>query len=226
MRRPCLCFPVLAHLLMALTIGVTAPAASADEIKLANGDTLRGTVVSLSESTLTLRSENFGELTVPRESVELIGLGDAGLPEPIVVAAPNSVDGQFGSGGDGIDTLGGADVGQLLSNPQVQQQFGGLLGEALGGQSLGQAQQNLRQTQQGYRDLADDLGGLEGDAINSYLQIFDVLGGGLNAAGQVAPQTSPPQTTPPQTTSPQSSPPAGTPQGDASPQTDVSGADE
>ena len=185
----------------------------ADEIRLTNGDTLNGTVVSLDKTSLTLRSENFGELTVPRSNIALIGLGEDGLPEPVVVAAPgdsttNPGGGGLG-GGLGGGSLGGADVGQLLNNPQLQQQFGGLLGEALGGQSIGDAQQNLRQTQQSYRELADDIGGLEGDAINSYLQIFDVLGGGLGAAGQVAPQPAPRRAggQPPQTT-PQSTPPA------------------
>ena len=48
--------------------------AQADSIRLTNGDIIRGEVVSLGEQELTIRSENFGEMKVPRDKVELIAM--------------------------------------------------------------------------------------------------------------------------------------------------------
>ena len=170
-------------------------AAAADEIRLTNGDEINGTIVSLDETSLALESENFGKMTIPREKVRLIALGEDGLPEPVTVSAAKvpagaglnaaGLGGLLGGGGDA------ASLQQLMSNPMVRQQLGGLLGEAMGGESPAEAQRRLNESRRGLKDLADDLGGIEGEAMKSYLKMFDVLGGGLGAAQQMAPGSRP-----------------------------------
>ena len=149
--------------------------AAADEVRLTNGDAINGSVVSLDADTLVIKSETLGELTIKRSLVAAIGLGPDGLPEPIIVAPPA----ENGS----APAAGGINMNQMLQDPQVQQQFGTLLQEALGGRQVGDVQNDLRRTQRQLRELQQDLGGLEGEAIGSYLKMFDLLGGGLGAAG-------------------------------------------
>ena len=181
--------------LLTLSLLAASPLA-ADEIKLVNGDTLRGSVSSLDAETLVISSESFGELTIPREKVALIGLGESGLPEPAVVTQRGA------SPGLPAGSLNQIDVGQLMNNPAIQRQFGGLFSEALGGRSVGDLQGDLERSREGLKDLQEDLGGIEGEAIGNYLQMLDVLGGGLNAAPK-SPSAPPAQPAQPQ---PQSTP--------------------
>ena len=165
--------------------------AAADEVRLTNGDEINGTVVSLDTDQLVLRSDTLGELTIKRTLVAAIGLGKDGLPEPIIVAPPTSDAAAAPAVG------GGLDMNQMLRDPQVQQQFGTLLQEALGGRQVGDVQNDLRQTQRQLRDLQQDLGGIEGEAIGSYLKMFDLLGGGLGAAGDLGGMNPPQPIQPP-----------------------------
>lgn len=156
---------------------------SADEIELNNGDRLNGTVTALSETSLTLKSERFGEVVVPRDQITLIGLGENGIPDR-PAAAPGNALGELGGAG----LANPNDLQMMLNDPQIQQQFGGLLGEALGGRSMGDLQRDLNQSRRGLEELQRDLGGIEGEAIGSYLRLFDVLGGGLGAGEQMQQQ--------------------------------------
>lgn len=145
------------------TLAFLAPSrASADEIRLTNGDTLNGTVVSLNEQSLVLESANFGELTIARDKVGLIALGEEGLPSPTVIA-PQA--GSLGSAG-----------GQLpsLQSPQIEGQLNQLFGEALGGKSVPEMQDNIRSARKQLKELQDDFGeGPEAEALGAYLRIFD-----------------------------------------------------
>jgi hypothetical protein len=57
----------------------------ADTVELANGERLQGKVLSLDAQKLEIESESLGKLTVPREKVAAIALGDRKLP---AAAAP------------------------------------------------------------------------------------------------------------------------------------------
>ena len=186
---------------LAAAAAVVCSQAVADEVRLTNGDEINGAIVSLDATSLKLQSENFGEMTIPRDKVALIALGNDGLPEPVMVAPPSAA---APAGG-----LGGASLDQLMGNPAVQRQLGGLLGQALGGQSVDDVQGQLQRSRRDLEELSEDIGGLEGEAIGNYLKIFDVLGGGLDAAGQIAPppRRTPPPVSPPSTTPQPSTPP-------------------
>ena len=148
---------------------------AADEIELTNGDRLNGSLVSLDAEQVVLTSETFGEVKIPREKVKLIGLGEEGIPEPQVAAAPASPSAP-------ASAASGLDLQQLMNNPMVQQQLGGLLGEAMGGRNPRDVRRDLQKSRRDLQELADDLGGIEGEAIGNYVKIFDLLGGGLQAA--------------------------------------------
>lgn len=160
------------QLLLAVTVltgfSFVASLGSADGIRLKNGDVIRGRVVSLDDRQLVIESENFGEMTVPRKKVELIGLGDK--PIQRMLAPP---PGPTGSGGpSATDTL------PSLQNPQVQSQLNRLMQEALGG-GMGEMQQRTRETSEGLRDLQRDLGpGSSADALDGYIKMFELFGGG------------------------------------------------
>lgn len=170
--------------------------AAADEVRLKNGDTVKGDVVSLDAATLVLKSESFGELTIKRDQIALIGLGPAGIPAP-PEAAPAQGNAAAGNlpvvplGGGGFGNLN--DLQQMLGEPQVQQEFGGLLQEALGGRSVLDVQRDLQRSRQGLQELSEDLGGLEGEAIGNYAEMLNVLGNLGQLGGQVAPQPRPGQ---------------------------------
>ena len=67
--------------------------ASADQVELSNGDTISGKVVSLNATHLVLKSELLGDVTLARENVAAVYLGEkrpapkAASPEPAASAA-------------------------------------------------------------------------------------------------------------------------------------------
>jgi hypothetical protein len=62
--------------LVAVVIAVLgAKAALAETVELANGEVLRGTVISLDAKTLKFQSESLGEVSIAREKVSMILLG-------------------------------------------------------------------------------------------------------------------------------------------------------
>lgn len=146
-------------------LAVAPAACSADAIRLTNGDTLNGTVVSLNENSLVLKSANFGELTIPREKVALIGLGDNGLnvlnaAEAAPAPVPEDSPAEW--------------LVPSLQSPQIQGQLKQLFGEALGGKSISEMQDDIRAARRQLKSLQDDLGeGPEAKALDSYLRLFD-----------------------------------------------------
>jgi hypothetical protein len=62
---------------LVLVVGVLfASAARADQVELSNGDTISGKVVSLNATHLVLKSELLGDVTLAREHVAAVYLGD------------------------------------------------------------------------------------------------------------------------------------------------------
>ena len=163
--------------------------AAADSVRLTNGDIIRGEVVSLGEQELTIRSENFGEMRVPRNKVELIALGDKSIEE-MLRPAP---------GQQPVPQQSGVGAMPSMQNPQVQQQLNRLMQEALGGGlgGLGTMQQDLQETQRGLRELQRDLGpGSTADALDGYIKLFQLFGGGDGAGDGEIPAPPPGQTAP------------------------------
>lgn len=159
-----------------ITCLVTGGHVAADSIRLTNGDTIVGKVVSLDENQLVLESENFGEMKIPRQKVEIIGLGDSPLVQAIANGAPAAP----------------AASGELpsMQNPQVRQQIDRLLRQSLGGElgDIGQMRQQMESTRRGLKDLQQDLGpGASADALEGYIKMFEMFGAGA------APETPSPQ---------------------------------
>ncbi|KAA5542258.1 hypothetical protein FYK55_15770 [Roseiconus nitratireducens] len=169
--------PLLNLALCVTTAALLTPAdtAHADSIRLTNGDTIRGEVTSLNEKELVIESDNFGQMKIPREKVDLIALGDTPLEERLQRAPASTAP-------VGPTT---SDAMPSMQNPQVQQQVNRLLQQALGGGfgGIGTMQQDLQKTQRGLKDLQRDLGpGPSADALDGYIKMFEMFGGG--AAGQ------------------------------------------
>jgi hypothetical protein len=157
-----------------ITLLCPLSAALADSVRLTNGDIIRGDVVSLGEQELTIRSDNFGEMKVPREKVEIVVLGDKSIEE--MFPAPQAQQ--------PVAPAGGAGGLPSLQHPQVQQQLNRLMQEALGGGfgGVGTMQQDLEKTQRGLKELQRDLGpGSSADALDGYIKLFQLFGGGSGA---------------------------------------------
>lgn len=163
----------IAAILMAGLIG--APNLWADSVRLTNGDTLVGKVMSLDAKQLVLNSENFGEMKIPRDKVEIIGLGEVSLAPPPAAAGTPSAPGASGEL-------------PSLQNPQVQQQVDQLLQQALGGE-MGNMRQQMQSTREGLKELQEDLGpGSSADALDGYIKLFEMFGGPAPAEPSSPPQ--------------------------------------
>lgn len=160
-------FFIAASVLVCWTVGGDA---SADSIRLTNGDTIVGAVVSLDDEQLVVESENFGEMKIPRDKVAIIGLGDAPLAQAPASAVPSAPSAPAASG----------EI-PSLQNPQVRQQIDHLLQQALGGGigGSGDMRQQMESTRRGLQDLQKDLGpGSSADALDGYIKLFEMFGGG------------------------------------------------
>jgi len=159
----------------ATLIGAGLPA-KGDTVQLANGDVLRGKVVSLNDAQLVFRSESFGEIKIERSKVDLIALGTKGLPtaRPAPVATPNA---GVGSLLGGVSPLLGSSMGQKNLDPAVEQ--------LLGAGGVGDLQKNVDNARRGLQDLKKDFGtGPEGQAIDAYINLLNQFGSLSALAGQ------------------------------------------
>ena len=168
------------------TLLTLAPVAKADTVQLANGDVLRGKVVSLNDKQLVFHSDSFGDIKIERSKVDLIGLGDKPLPNaktaaPAPAAAPK---GGIGS------LLGGASP--LLGTGSAQN-LGPGIDQLLGAGGVGDLQKNVDNAKRGLQDLKKDLGsGPEGQAIDAYINLLNQFGAIGALAGQSPSPTPPP----------------------------------
>jgi hypothetical protein len=170
---------------IAATLAAWGQTARADTVQLANGDILRGKVVSLSEKQLVFRSDSFGEIKIERSKVDLIGLGStplpSGKPAAATPAAPKTGIGSLLGGASPLLGSGGA---QSLS-PGIDQ--------LLGAGGVGDLQKNVDNAKRGLRDLKKDLGnGPEGEAIDAYINLLNQFGAIGALAGQ-QPHPEPPR---------------------------------
>ena len=135
----------------------------ADSVRLKNGDTLNGTVVKLDATSLILESANFGELTIAREKVALIALGEQALP------ASHIAQPQTGQQPQPLQSLVPS-----LQSPQIQQQLNQLFGEALGGKSVQDFQSDIDTARRQLKELQEDFGeGPEAEALGAYLRLLE-----------------------------------------------------
>jgi hypothetical protein len=76
----------------ALLLAVSFAAARGDTLRLANGDTINGKVIAVDDKNVTLESETFGRITLPRSKVVGLVFGDAPAASNVQAeAAPGEV---------------------------------------------------------------------------------------------------------------------------------------
>jgi len=173
---------------------------SADTIRLINGDSVSGEVVSLNAKELKLKSEILGEITIARSKIATIQFGDAPAPQPVAgaEAAPQynipklpavtreqaQYSGQGGSVEDAVKQLqnGGVDpeaVKQITRNlpgfasPEVQKYFNNTLGGLASGKlNVQDIRADAIRARDQLIDLKKDLGP-EAAALDGYLGILN-----------------------------------------------------
>jgi hypothetical protein len=132
----------------------------ADWVELTNRDLLQGDVISLDGEKLKLKSPNFGEMTIPRDRVKIIGFGERPVSQPAQAANQQS------------PTRLGMEL-PSLNNKQLNQ----LLQDVLGGGGLPELQQQIGKTKDDLKSLQREFQSTgEGDALDSYIQMFELFG--------------------------------------------------
>jgi hypothetical protein len=172
---------------IAATLFASASAANADTVQLANGDVLRGKVVSLNDKQLVFHSDSFGDIKIERAKVDLIALGNKPLPTgkaaAVSAAPPAASAGGIGSLLGGASPLLGTGGGQNLGSGVEQ---------LLGAGGVGDLQKNVDNAKRGLQDLKKDMGsGPEGQAIDAYINLLNQFGAIGALAGQ-SPSPAPP----------------------------------
>jgi hypothetical protein len=175
-------FPFL--LALALLAGSSATTL-ADTVQLTNGDLVSGKVLSLDETKLKLKSEALGEVTIARDKIASIHLGDARpvaippkpvLPNDPLPPIPNVDDvlKQLQKGGANPDVLKQLqDKVPALAIPQVQDAFQQRLnGLMTGKMSMDDLRKEAADARDQLKKLKADLGP-EGDALDGYLNILE-----------------------------------------------------
>ncbi|HEV8000374.1 MAG TPA: hypothetical protein VGP63_10870 [Planctomycetaceae bacterium] len=189
--------PFVLRSLMAASLVSMATRARADSVQLVNGDAIRGKVVLLDQKHLVFHSESFGDLTIGRDKIELIAIGDKPLPTlrqtasaPTVAppAAPGSILGQ---------------VAPLLQTPAAQQQLAPMMENLLGAGGVGDLQKNVETARRGLQDLKKDFGqGPESQALDAYINMFNLLSPSAPPANAHKPRNVPQPTGPPASPAP------------------------
>jgi hypothetical protein len=185
---------------IAATLVAFGQHAKADTVQLANGDILRGKVVSLNDKQLVFHSDSFGEIKIERSKVGLIALGTTPLPSVKLSAMtppnekPSSAPPTTSKGGIG-SLLGGASP--LLGGGSLgrggAESLGPGIDQLLGAGGVGDLQKNVDNAKRGLQDLKKDFGnGPEGQAIDAYINLLNQFGAIGALAGQSTHPTPPP----------------------------------
>ncbi|HET6324062.1 MAG TPA: hypothetical protein VFG04_05135 [Planctomycetaceae bacterium] len=185
--------------LMAVGAVSAAVWARADSVQLVNGDSIRGKVVRMDEKHLVFRSDSFGELTIGRDKIDLIAIGDKPLPNNRHSATATN----------GTPAAAGSLMGQvapLLQTPAAQQQLGPMVENLLGAGGLGDLQKNVANARQGLQDLKKDFGqGPESQVLDSYINLFNLVSPSVPAANAQKPRNTPRPSAPKATSPPRGS---------------------
>lgn len=152
----------------------------ADTIQLVNGDRIKGQLVSLDDKQIVVKSESFGELKIPRGKVDLISLGEKGIPD---FSKPTV--GPKASASVEESAEGTANISPLLNDPSVQQQLGPLVQQLLGPGGDEETQRRIDEAQRGMKELRKDFGeGPEGAALDAYMKFFEKIAPAARALGE------------------------------------------
>lgn len=156
----------------------------ADEVVMQNGDTLNGTVLSVSTNILVLQNENLGKVTLPRAKVVNIVFG-SGMAKAASLPTPGYAASRTDSTPDVTSALRGI-RGQTNLIQQVQSQVLGSAGpgaigkfnDLLDGLSTGRIDMNdlraqARAVAEQLQSLKKDLGPGDSAEADSYLAVLN-----------------------------------------------------
>jgi len=188
-------FPVLC---LGLLFSISFCVARADQIEMQNGDRYNGKVLAMTNATLVLQSEILGTITLPREKVSQINLGDGVRTNSAKrISSPSSsaiqkkpLLGITGTGSGGAITNSPSSAGttaeqnkliaqvqdQFLAGagPEVASKYQEMVNGFLGGQiSLGDIRSQAKSAADQLRAARKDLGEDSGFALDGYLAILD-----------------------------------------------------
>jgi hypothetical protein len=182
-----------------LAVGTIAPA-RADSLDLVNGDHFRGTVVAVTQSNVEFQSELLGHVTLPRNKVAHINLGETLVPKPTTnsatprvgpslilqgtqnvspatAAAPQSDAVLQQMRQEGIDPALVSQVQQQVfgqGNPVAAQKFNELMGRLISGSlSIGDIRAQAQESIKQIKEARQQLGPDAGDLFDGYLGILE-----------------------------------------------------
>jgi hypothetical protein len=202
------------RLLAALALLMSIPA-KADLLELTNGDHYRGTVISMTLTSLEFQSEIQGRVKLPRDKVAQITFHESMVPKPTVTVTPPSSAAPLLLSGTGTAPSSQADavvkqmrrqgidpklINQVQeqifgkASPEAAQKFNetmdGLISGKLSIQDIRvQAQNSIGQIRAARKELGDDAG----DMLDGYLAILEkfVAETGPSTSAPTLPQPAP-----------------------------------
>jgi hypothetical protein len=170
--------------LVCLAFLILPPLSHADQLQMGNGDVYFGKVVSMSDTNVILQSEVLGKITLPRDKVSSISLGNVSarplkqvngaMKKPEGVAAPDLTEEFKKLRTNQMDIA--AIKAQYLSQagPEATQKFDELLNGLMTGKvTLPELQAQARTAADQIRTLRRELGEESGEALDGYLAILD-----------------------------------------------------
>lgn len=177
--------PRIRALLVPALFLVCAQQAAADSVQLLNGEVLKGKVLLLDDKKVSLESESLGKVTIAREKVATIILGDAKPPalaaEPKVgpaPAIPGSVEDAFkqlkGSGANPKDVSELQKLFPELASPEASKYFDETVkGVMSGKKNIQDIRNDAIKARDELKKLTDDLGPDVEAATKPYLNILE-----------------------------------------------------
>jgi hypothetical protein len=155
--------------------------ARADQLQMQNGDRYAGKILSVTSNTVVLQSDVLGTVTLPRNQVASLIIGEAApnITRAIPASSPNTsatnADLSAALRNLGADTNFIQQVRQqvLGGSPEASQKYDEMVGELLGdklstGDIRNQAQASIDQINQLKKELGPDAG----NSLDSYLAIL------------------------------------------------------
>lgn len=196
-------------------------AVRADQVRMRNGDSYFGNVVSLDNETLVLQSDVLGTLRLPRNKLVGVAFGvNAKTVAPVVVPAPNqpvpkpplAATNEPSDIASAFRQLGANSnlVGQVQSQflagagPEANAKFNQLLGGLASGKlNLNDLRAEAKSAADQVRAVRQDLGDDAGAMIDGYLAILDSFLKETAPSSGVASTNLPSLSVKPKTTSPE-----------------------
>jgi hypothetical protein len=178
----------------------------ADQVEMQNGDRYAGTVLSLNATSLSLKSDVLGTITLPRNKIALVALGDRTLAKTEAVKSKAEAD-------PGVAAVASTNTSPELSSslrqigantnlvsqvqsqflkdagPEATKKFNEMLGGLMTGRlTVSDIRAQARSAADQLRAAKKELGEDAGSELDGYLAILDNFLGQSSAAAEAAPK--------------------------------------